>query len=424
MKSRPKAFAQAWVFAAFLSSSIFAVPAYAQTRHSTPSKVAVSAPASTQTAAARPNNNSSSTPSKVAVQTPAASASDARANVPVLEASLSLTPTSSAPTSNHDQLGALVQSLQTTPSKVAVSTVPAIATSSQTQRNSAAALGTYLSSPAKTPVAALDAHSIRSSGLPFDVEASIALIVDQDTREVLYSKNPQNVVPIASITKLMTAMVVLDAKQPMGEMITITQADVDTLKNSSSRLSVGARLTRRELLHLALMSSENRAAHALARRYPGGTTAFVRAMNNKAQALGMSQTRYIEPTGLSSQNRSSARDLVWLVKAAYDYDMIRQLSTSSGYQISIGKRQVNYINSNRLTHNANWQIGVQKTGYIREAGHCLVMQATISNRRLIMVFLDSSGSTGRINDAEKMRNWVTAQARQNTVASRRNNSNL
>lgn len=268
-------------------------------------------------------------------------------------------------------------------------------------------LTAYLSSPSKTPIASLEAQNIRSLSLPLQLDAKSALIIDQDSREILYSRDPLHVMPIASITKLMTAMIILDANQDLNQYITITSADIDTLKSSSSRLAVGTRLTRRDLLHLTLMSSENRAAHALARNYPGGIKAFVAAMNNKARLLGMTQTTYVEPTGLSSENRSTARDLVWLVEAAYKYELIRRLSTSTGHKVTVGGRRLSYINSNRLTDNKTWIIGLQKTGYIREAGYCLVMQTTISGKHLIMIFLDANERKSRITDAENVRQWAS-----------------
>jgi D-alanyl-D-alanine endopeptidase (penicillin-binding protein 7) len=192
----------------------------------------------------------------------------------------------------------------------------------------------------------------------------------------------------------------------LDDVLTVTQDDVDTEKGSRSRLSVGSQLTRGEMLHLALMSSENRAAHALGRNYPGGLSAFVSAMNAKAQLLGMTDTRYVEPTGLSSLNQSSAHDLVALVKAAHTYTLIRELSTSPEYQVDIGSRKLQYHNTNRLVSNPTWDIGLQKTGYISEAGRCLVMQASLAGRKLIMVFLDSSGLNTRLADAERVRRWV------------------
>jgi len=239
-----------------------------------------------------------------------------------------------------------------------------------------------------------------------DLKSSVALVIDQDTREVLFRKNDHAVLPIASLTKLMTGVIISGAKLPMDDMITVTQDDVDTEKGSSSRLKVGTTLTRGEMLHLALMSSENRAAHALGRTYPGGMDVFVNLMNAKAKLLGMMDTSYVEPTGLSSRNQSSAQDLAVLVNAAHADPVLRELSTSTGYQVAVGKRTLQYNNTNRLTKNPDWDIGLQKTGYISEAGQCLVMQTKIAGRKLIMVFLDSAGKLSRLGDAERVRRWV------------------
>ncbi len=248
---------------------------------------------------------------------------------------------------------------------------------------------------------------LRNTDDELDLKSSVALVMDQDTNEVLLSKNPDAVLPIASITKLMTALVVAEAKLPLDETLTITQEDVDTEKGSSSRLRVGTQLSREEMLHLALMSSENRAAHALGRHYPGGLSAFVEAMNAKAALLGMSDTHYVEPTGLSSKNQSSAKDLATLVKAAHEHQIIRELSTSPEYSVAVGKRAMQFRTTNALVRNPTWEIGLQKTGYIAEAGRCLVMQATLAGRQLIMVFLDSAGKYSRLGDAERVRRWVT-----------------
>lgn len=244
---------------------------------------------------------------------------------------------------------------------------------------------------------------------PLSLSAGVALVIDQSTNEVLFSKNDDAVLPIASLTKLMTALVLADAQLPMDEQITITRADVDTLKGSRSRLALGARLTRGELMHLALMSSENRAAHALGRTYPGGIHQFVRAMNQKAVSLGMSDSRFVDPTGLSSGNQSSARDLVTLAAASYNQPIIRELSTSPGHRLAVGRKTLQYNNSNGLVRSDNWDIGLQKTGYISEAGRCLVMQATVAGREVIMVFLDSVSKVGRLRDAERVRHWMEAQ---------------
>jgi D-alanyl-D-alanine endopeptidase (penicillin-binding protein 7) len=238
------------------------------------------------------------------------------------------------------------------------------------------------------------------------LKSSVALVVDQETNEVLFRKNELAVLPIASITKLMTGLLISEAKLPMDELITISQDDVDLEKGSSSRLRVGTELSRAELLHLALMSSENRAANALGRSYPGGLPVFVRLMNARAKTLGMVDTSYVEPTGLSSKNQSSARDLATLVNFASGDALLRELSTSTGAQVAVGHRTLQYNNTNRLVKNPAWEIGLQKTGYISEAGQCLVMQAKVAGRKLIMVFLDSAGKLSRIGDAERVKRWV------------------
>jgi D-alanyl-D-alanine endopeptidase (penicillin-binding protein 7) len=250
---------------------------------------------------------------------------------------------------------------------------------------------------------------LRASEDALDLSSSVALVVDQDTNEVLFSKNDSAVLPIASLTKLMTGLVIADANLPMDEAITITQDDVDVYKGSRSRLAVGTTLSRGELMHLALMSSENRAAHALGRTFPGGLQHFVSLMNSKARELGMNDTRYVEPTGLLSQNQSSARDLATLVSVAYERPILRDLSTSPSHQLELGRRTLQFNNSNRLIRNPEWDIGLQKTGYIAEAGRCLVMQAKVAGRKVIMVFLDSAGKLSRVQDAERVRRWVEGQ---------------
>jgi serine-type D-Ala-D-Ala endopeptidase (penicillin-binding protein 7) len=241
---------------------------------------------------------------------------------------------------------------------------------------------------------------------PPALNSSVALVMDQHTQQVLLRKNDTAVVPIASLTKLMTGLIVADARLDMDERIRITQDDVDRLKNSGSRLAVGAVLTREEALHLALMSSENRAAHALARTFPGGEARFVRLMNAKAAELGMRDTHFVDPTGLSSLNRSSARDLVRLASVATERPMLRNLSTSPSYDMAMGKRVVQYRNSNRLVLRDDWDIGLQKTGYIREAGRCLLMQVNVAGRQLIMVLLDAAAPSQRMGDAERVRRWA------------------
>ncbi len=256
-------------------------------------------------------------------------------------------------------------------------------------------------------------HSISD---PLDLRSSVALVIDQDTQEVLLRKNDNAVLPIASLTKLMTGLVIAEANLSSADMITITQDDVDTEKGSSSRLAVGSVLSRGDLMHLALMSSENRAAHALGRTFPGGMEAFVARMNARAQQLGMRDTRYVEPTGLSSRNQSSAHDLATLVAAAYKEPVLRELSTSPGREVEVGRRVLQYNNTNRLVKNPQWDIGLQKTGYISEAGQCLVMQAQVSGRKLIMVFLDSAGKLSRIADAERVRRWLETSGRSSAAS--------
>jgi len=238
------------------------------------------------------------------------------------------------------------------------------------------------------------------------LKSSAVLIVDPKTTAVLYRKNAQAVMPIASLTKLMTALVVLEARQDMAEVLTVTDADVDRLKYSSSRLRVGTRLSRSAMLHIALMSSENRAASALGRSYPGGTRAFVAAMNARARALGMRRTRYVEPTGLSSANVSTPEDLARLVVAAERHALIRRYSTDRHFTISQGRERTAYHNTNRLTANRRWKIRLQKTGYIAEAGRCMVLHATVAGRPTVMVFLDAQGKFSRAADANRVRAWL------------------
>ena len=242
---------------------------------------------------------------------------------------------------------------------------------------------------------------------PLDLRSSVALVIDQDTQQVLFSKNPDAVLPIASITKLMTAMIVLEAGLSLDERLAISQEDVDTEKGSGSRLRVGSTLSRGDMLHLALMASENRAAHALGRHFPCGMAVFVDAMNRKARTLGMANTRYVEPTGLSSLNQSSAHDLSLLVRAASEHQLIRELSTTADASVNVGSRAMQFRNTNGLIRNPSWEIGLQKTGYISEAGRCVVMQAQLAGRKLIMVLLDSAGRYSRMGDAERLRTWIT-----------------
>jgi len=247
-----------------------------------------------------------------------------------------------------------------------------------------------------------------------------ALVLDADAQRPIYAKAADEVTPIASLTKLMTAMVVLDASQPDEELIAIGTDDFDFLKGSRSRLRMGTQLPRRELLRLALMSSENRAASALARHYPGGTPAFVAAMNGKAQSLQMTHTHYSDPTGLSAENVSTANDLARLVQAAAQYPRIREFSTTPAHFVELQPtgQWLTFNNSNALVKKQSWDIQLQKTGYIREAGRCLVMLTTISSRPFVIVLLDSYGKYTRIGDAERVKRWLeTGEALAPTTAS-------
>jgi D-alanyl-D-alanine endopeptidase (penicillin-binding protein 7) len=238
------------------------------------------------------------------------------------------------------------------------------------------------------------------------LKSGSVLIVDQDHATVLYSRNSDVAAPIASITKLMTALVVLDAKQPLDETIQITSDDRDLPKASFSRLAVGTRLTRGDLLHLALMSSENRAAHALGSNYPGGMPAMVAAMNAKALKLGMSSSRFVDPTGLSSLNVASPEDLSKLVMAASKNPTIREYSTDPSYTVRVQRHLVEFHNTDNLVKNPAWNIIVQKTGFINEAGKCLVMAAVIDSRSVIIVLLDSFGRYTRVADAKRIKTWM------------------
>jgi D-alanyl-D-alanine endopeptidase (penicillin-binding protein 7) len=246
---------------------------------------------------------------------------------------------------------------------------------------------------------------LRFLGKP-DVKSSSVLVLDEKDSSVLYSRQADVALPIASITKLMTALVVLDAQQPLDEELEITKEDRDTERNSVSRLAFGTKLERGDLLHVALMASENRAAHALGRNYPGGITAFVHAMNAKAKALGMTSSHFVDPTGLSSDNVASPADLAKLVIAASHNPTIREYSTDPDYSVTVGRREIEFRNTNLLVKNPTWDIVVQKTGYITEAGKCLVMKAVIEGRSVVIVLLDSFGKYTRTADANRIRKWM------------------
>lgn len=266
-------------------------------------------------------------------------------------------------------------------------------------------LGNFISS---RPADVVEAQAALAGPL---LSSQSALIMNGRSGEILYQKGIDQVRPIASISKLMAAMVVLDARQNMGEQLEITTAEIDRLKGTSSRLSIGTVMSRRDMLHLGLMSSENRAIHALGRNYPGGMPAFVAAMNQKAQSLGMHQTRFYEPTGLDFRNVSTARDLSLMVRAANEYPVIRQFSTAnSGSAYTSNGRVQQYRNSNALIREGAWNISLQKTGYIRESGRSMVLYANVQQQPLVIVLLNSPSTTTRVNDARAIRNWVSGRA--------------
>lgn len=254
------------------------------------------------------------------------------------------------------------------------------------------------------------------------LNSASALVIDQMGGATIFQKNSDTPMPIASITKLMTAMVVLDANQAMGEMLTISDADVDRLRFSSSRLTPGTTLSRRELLQLSLMSSENRATSALSRYYPGGKPACVIAMNKRAHLLGMNRSRFADPTGLDGNNTATAEDLARMVNAANTYDLIKQITTTRSYLVDAPRRApLEYRNTNALVKNGDsndWRIGLSKTGFINEAGHCLVMQAQIVNRPMIIVLLNSQGKYSGVGDANRIKKWLEGigYGRDNNVA--------
>jgi D-alanyl-D-alanine endopeptidase (penicillin-binding protein 7) len=241
-----------------------------------------------------------------------------------------------------------------------------------------------------------------------NVRSTGVLVLDPTTGQTLFAKNAEQQAPIASITKLMTAMVVLDANLPLDEPIEITTDDIDLVKNTHSKLPIGSRLRRDDLMRLALMASDNRAASALGRSYPGGIDAFVAAMNAKAQSLGLTQTHYVDSSGLSPQNVSSPADLGRLVAAASSYELIREYTTTSAVSVQLpdSKRKLSFVNTNALVRHSDWKIGLSKTGYINEAGKCLVMQAMIANQPVVIVLLDSWGRLTRVADANRIRHWL------------------
>jgi D-alanyl-D-alanine endopeptidase (penicillin-binding protein 7) len=251
-------------------------------------------------------------------------------------------------------------------------------------------------------------YGLQKTDDALELKSSVALVVDQDTDEVLFEKNIHAVLPIASITKLMTALVVLDSGLPLDETIELTAADRHLERSSASRLAIGIKLSRGDLLHLALMSSENRAAHAVARSFPGGLQAFVRAMNIKARALGMKSAHFTDPTGLSSGNVSNATDLAKLVAAAASDPTIRTFSTNQSHAVTVGRHLLEFRNTNSLVKKSDWDIVLQKTGYTSDAGQCLVMKTVIHERPVLIVLLNSFGKYTRVADARRIRKWMEA----------------
>ncbi|EKP0293570.1 D-alanyl-D-alanine endopeptidase [Aeromonas veronii] len=249
-----------------------------------------------------------------------------------------------------------------------------------------------------------------------NLSSAAFVVANHRTGEVISERNGNRVMPIASLTKLMTALVVLDANLRLNEMLTVTNADIDRIKGTGSRLAIGSRLSRAEMLHIALMSSENRAASALARHYPGGQRAFVEAMNAKARMLGMWNTRYADSTGLNPRNVSTAQDLAKLAAAAASYPLIRQYSTDEQSYVRTNKRQLHYLNSNRLIREGQWEFTLSKTGYIREAGRCLVLGTKVNHEPVIMVLLNAETTNDRVADAKRIKTWLESSGRTTLAA--------
>ncbi|MGN5223219.1 D-alanyl-D-alanine endopeptidase [Aeromonas veronii] len=253
-----------------------------------------------------------------------------------------------------------------------------------------------------------------------NLSSAAFVVANHRTGEVISERNGNRVMPIASLTKLMTALVVLDANLRLNEMLTVTNADIDRIKGTGSRLAIGSRLSRAEMLHIALMSSENRAASALARHYPGGQRAFVEAMNAKARILGMWNTRYADSTGLNPRNVSTAQDLAKLAAAAASYPLIRQYSTDEQSYVRTNKRQLHYLNSNRLIREGQWEFTLSKTGYIREAGRCLVLGTKVNREPVIMVLLNAETTNDRVADAKRIKTWLESSGRTTLAANQSN----
>jgi len=276
-------------------------------------------------------------------------------------------------------------------------------------------LSVVLISAASVADAAHHTRRVRMSADEPGLRSASALVIDETHASVLYSRNADVAAPIASITKLLTALVIADAKLPLDERIEVTKDDRSLHKGAASRLAIGTSLSRGDLIHLALMASENRAAHALGRTYPGGLEAFVPAMNAKARELGMTNAHFVDPAGLSSDNVASPEDLAKLVVAASHDPTIREYSTDRRYAVAVGRRKIEFRNTNSLVGNPTWDIVVQKTGYISEAGKCLVMQAVIDDRTVVMVLLNSYGRYTRVADAVRIRRWMEAKLAEHTA---------
>lgn len=400
-----------------------------QASSATPTLTATTPPANSSTV-----GTPASTANNFSASVGSATGNAQSASATALPAQLAADPNSMA-ANQHDPLLALLEAKQAVapPATVAAATPALTATpAASTTPSSASNMGTAsaitpavaaapiarkaeqpapssiirVSVPQRSSLGQIQGLSPNRGNFGPDLFSNVAFAMDQRTGQVLVNKNGHFVSPIASITKLMTAVITMDANLPMDEMITITEEDVDRLKGSRSRLAVGTTLSRQELLHLALMSSENRAAHALGRTYPGGLNEAIHAMNRRALMLGMRETQYVEPTGLSSANRSSAHDLALLVKAAYRYPLIRNYTTYPGAEFAVQGQMMRFNNTNRLIHSPDWNIGLQKTGFISEAGRCVVMQSNINGRNVIIVLLDSAGTNRRAQDAEAIRYWV------------------
>lgn len=320
-------------------------------------------------------------------------------NLPVLAAEKKSTSTSKTTKASTKKATAAKASAKTTAKTSSKSTTKTAARSTVNKKQVARASST------KSRKVSIQPQPWNDGG-PLAFHSSSVLVLDQLSGSTLLEKNSNTQLPIASISKLMTAMVVLDAGLDLNEVIQVTDEDVDYLKNTRSHLRVGTAMTRDTALLLALMSSENRAAHALARNYPGGLKNFMAAMNRKAWSLGLTNTHFEEPTGLSSNNVSSAYDLARMVGAAHQYTKIREYSTTAKAEVDLGTHVHEFGNTNVLIKNPQWQIGLSKTGYISEAGRCLVMQAWVADKPVIIVLLDASGKTNRLGDANRIKRWM------------------